>query len=81
VLLKNSEMLESYLYEYKELPTKQLLNKVMIEAFDYDILKIINNVYKPNMDKSLIYVLFKFDKMNINRYTASEITNYVREMI
>lgn len=81
VLLKNSEMLESYLYEYKELPTKQLLNKVMIEAFDYDILKIINNAYKPNMDKSLIYVLFKFNKMNINRYTASEITNYVREMI
>ena len=80
-LLKNNELLERYLSEYKDMPTKQLINNIIVESFDYDVFRIINNEYKPYNEKSTLYILFKYYQTNMNRYETYDITNYVEELI
>ena len=81
LLLKNSELIAEYLTEYKDVPTKQIVNKIIVEEFDYDVFKTINNEYKPYKVKNPVYLLFKYNQTNMNRYETYNITNYVREMI
>ncbi len=76
-LLKNEDLLKDYLYDYKELPTKKLINKVIVEAFSKDVLRIINNDYEIKDSDKCIYLLFDFKDKVINRCEINNISKFL----
>lgn len=76
-LLKDGDLLHEHLFDYKELPTKKLINKVIIEAFSKDVLRIIKNDYRVKDADRDIYILFEYKDMVINRFKIVDITNFV----
>lgn len=80
-LLRNEKILLEYLYDYKELPTKKLINKVVVERFDFDILRAIEGEF--SIKKELVESFFLFDYRDgaIYRANAYDISEIVREMI
>ena len=77
-LLKNSEFINKYLKEYEYIPTKKLINKVIVEAFNKDIFKIINNNYKPSDGDEDRFLLFDYRESMFNRCSINDITEIVR---
>lgn len=80
-LLRNEEILSKYLYEYKELPTKKLIKRIVIERFEIDVLQVIRGDYNIVDDLIESYILFEYKNGTINRGNAFDITEIVREMI
>ena len=78
-ILRNEEILSKYLYDYKELPTKKLMNKISIETFEFRILNAIRNDYEF-IGENETYILFVYQE-DVNRGNAFDITEIVREMI
>lgn len=80
-LLRNEEILSKYLYEYKEMPTKKLINKVVIERFEIDILKVIRDDYTIEDNLKEKFILFEYNDGIITRGNAFDITEIVKGMI
>lgn len=78
-ILRNEEILSKYLIEYKELPTKRIINKVSIDIFQFSILDFINNDYEIS-DYEETYILFDYKDDTIDG-KPFDITKIVREMI
>ncbi len=89
-ILKDERILGSYLFEYRDLPTKKAIQNIKIESFHFDILKYIEDGYdfkykldKPNLDKPNLdntYILFVYKDGVINRCKTYNITDIVKEM-
>ncbi len=80
-ILKNEELLNSFLYEYKDIPTKKIVNKVNVEDFNVDIFEIIKNDYKVSDKNEKIYVLFNYLGGKINKSSYHDITKIVKELV
>lgn len=79
-ILKDERILSDYLPEYRDMPTKKLINLVSVESFDIDILKLIEGGYRAE-EYGRRYILFKHRDGVMNRCTAMDITKIVKEMI
>ncbi len=79
-ILKDDRLLENYLHEYKEIPTKKIINKIIVEGFKVDILKIIEEGYNPIDEYNSTYILFNYREGVINRCITYNISEIVKEM-
>lgn len=79
-ILKDERILEKYLYEYKDISTKKLINLVSLENFNVNVLEVIKAGYNP-IESSKAYILFVHKDGEINRCVATDITKIVEEMI
>lgn len=79
-ILKDERILSDYLFEYRDIPTKKLMNMVSVESFDVDILQLIQGDYRP-IDSNRTYILFDHRDGTINRCIVSNVTKIVEEMI
>jgi radical SAM superfamily enzyme YgiQ (UPF0313 family) len=77
-ILKNQELLNDCLAHYKDIPTKQIINKVHIEEFEFDVIKLFKNDYVLNdeMIKNTT-ILFEYKDTVINRCITYDITKYI----
>lgn len=80
-ILKSEEILNLYLEDYKDLPTKRLIREVAIENFKVNIFEILNNGYNPKNDESESTILFDYKDGVINRCKAYDITNIIKELM
>lgn len=80
-LLKSESIIEDYLYEYKDITTKKLIKKVIIEGFSFDLYKVINDKYKPIENLSENYILFSYKDGQIIKCKTFDITKNVGELI
>lgn len=80
-VLKNKNLISTYLKDYENVPTKKLINKVLIESFSIDIFELINNKYKPVNNYKIIFILFDYKDRQINRCITSDVTEFVEELI
>lgn len=76
-ILKDEELLNNYLQEGIGTPTKKLLKDTIIEGFDIDVLKIIENGYIPKGEIVEKYLLFYYKDNVINRCKVIDITNFM----
>lgn len=82
-ILKDSRVLNDYLGEYKDLPTKKVIKDIDIKTFKVNVFKIIENGYLLN-DKNItenIDILFIYKKGVINRCKTYDISHITKEMI
>lgn len=80
-ILKDERILKEYLSEYRELPTKILINRVIVEEFDVNVFEIINKGYNPIEESSKTYILFDYIGGRIIRCKYYDITEIVKELI
>lgn len=80
-ILKNEALLNTHLIEYKNIPTKKIVNKVIVEDFNVNILEIISSEYKPISNKEKIYLLFDYVGGKIIKTKYNNITEIVKELI
>lgn len=76
-LLKNEDLLNTHLYEYSNLPTKKVINKVLVEAFSKDVLRIIKNGYNIGDSDKRIFILFDYKDQVINRCKVVDVSKFV----
>ncbi|MSS43833.1 DUF4080 domain-containing protein [Anaerosalibacter bizertensis] len=80
--LKDEENLIKYLPEYKDLPTRKLINKVHFEAFDFNIIDFINENYslkELNGDKIILLFIYKNNKV-LNKCEVKDITEKINKI-
>ena len=78
--MKNENLLEDCLIEYKNKPTKQIINKIHIEVFEIDILKLIHNNYRLEDERvNKTYILFDYKDGPIDRSISYNISKYILE--
>lgn len=77
-ILKDNKILEDILPKYIDIPTKKFINDIVIENFDIDIIKLIENDYivKENF-KIDNYILFDYTK-GIEKTEIFNIDKYIR---
>lgn len=80
-ILKDEKLLQTYLTEYKDLPTKKLIRDVAIENFGVNIFEIKENGHKAMDDMSETYILFVYKEGVINRCETYDITEMIKELI
>lgn len=80
-ILNMSEIRNKYLSHYEDIPTKKLINMVMIEPFSKNVFKIIEDGYIHRELNDDIYILFDYRNSSLNRYMTYEITDYIKELI
>lgn len=80
-ILKDEDILYNYLEEYKNLPTKKLINQVTIKRFTTDILQIIEKGYNPTSKGEEVYILFVYVDGQINRCRVYNITRKAKELV
>lgn len=80
-ILKDHRVLEDYLTEYRDIPTKKLIRNVSIETFDIDIFKIIEDGYNSIDKDNGIDVLFVYRDAAINRCQTYDISRITKERI
>ncbi len=80
-ILKNDKVIENYLGEYKELPTKKIIQDIAVESFRIDIFKIIENDYILAGHNSRTDILFVYQRGVINRCNTYDITHIIKELI
>ena len=77
-ILKDEKLLNIYLIKYKNKPTKQIINKIHIEAFKIDIMELIKNSYKVEDEMiKKTYILFDYKDSPIDRSMSYNITKYI----
>ncbi len=79
-LLKDEDFTFKYLNEDRDLATKKVINKVLVEEFSIDVFRLINNGHIPIGDKRQTFVLFYYKDNVINRCIASDISDYVNKI-
>lgn len=79
--LKNEYNLLKYIPEYKNIPTKKIINEIYIEKFSYDILKAIDKKHYPDkIDFKDTVVLFVYSSNELERCKYFEITEeFIKE--
>ncbi len=77
-ILKNQELLNNSLKHYKDNPTKQIINKIHIEKFKFDVMKLFEYGYIlcDEMIKETT-ILFEYRGTAIIRCTTYDITEYI----
>ena len=80
-ILKDESLLNSYLKDYKSMPTKKLVNKVIVDDFNVNVIKIIDNGYKPIGEEEKIYILFDYIGGKIVKTVYYNVSEIVRELI
>ncbi|MBU5313391.1 DUF4080 domain-containing protein [Tissierella carlieri] len=80
-ILKNEKVMEDYLEDYKDLPTKKIIQDIAVEAFSVNIFKIIEDGYNSTDYKIRTDILFVYQKGVINRCKTYDISNIIKEMI
>lgn len=80
-VLKDDRVLKEYLEEYKDLPTKKIIQDIVIEGFEVDIFKLIENGYNPIDNSTKVYILFVYQKGVINRCNTYDISHITKELI
>ncbi len=80
-ILKNEKLLSSYLYSYKDIPTKKLLKKVIVEDFNINIFEVLNNNYKVLDKREKTYILFDYIGGKLNKCIYHNITEIVKGLI
>lgn len=83
-ILKDERVIREYLWEYRELPTKRLIQDVAIERFNIDILKTVedgnNRMKYDNLIKKSC-ILFVYQKGAINRCKTYDISHITKERV
>lgn len=82
-LLKNTRILNCYLTDYKNSPTKKILNQIYMDSFSFDILSFIKGDYlAENMiDKEKRILLFVYnDEKVLNNVDFYDITQEFDEL-
>lgn len=80
-ILKDHEILNKYIPNYRDLPTKHIIKKVGIEKFNVDILGIIDKNYQAIDNSRETYILFDYREGQIIRSYYYDITENIREMV
>lgn len=80
-ILKNEKVMEDCLEEYKELPTKKIIQDIAVETFSVNIFKIIEDGYNSTDYTIRTDILFVYQKEVINRCKTYDISNIIKEMI
>ncbi len=80
-ILKNEEVIEEYLSEYKELPTKKIIQDIAIESFRINIFKTIENSYNSIYYDEKTDILFVYQKGVINRCKTFDISHIIKELV
>ena len=81
-ILKDNRVLNNYLEEYKDLPTKLVIRDVDIKTFRMNVFKIIENNYLFNNEmEEDTEILFVYKKGVINRCKTYDITYIAKEWI
>lgn len=79
-ILKDERLLNSYLIQYKNQPTKGIINKIHIENFKIDLKGLIKKGYlldnNVNRDR---YILFDYKDGSITRCETYDITDFIQE--
>lgn len=81
-ILKDDRLLNMYLEEYKDLPTKKVIRNIDIRTFKVNVFRLIENKY--SFDKDMIEdieILFDYKEGVINRCKVYNITNIAKEMM
>lgn len=76
-VLKDEELLNTYLVRYKDMPTKKLMRLVNIIAFPIDILGLIRENYSPLRAIGENYILFDYQDGSVIECKTYDITNIV----
>lgn len=77
-ILKNDELVNEYLPQYKDMPTKKLIKFVHIEEFKVDMLKLAENDYNLNEKMTTKrYILFEYKSNLFDKCHAYDITKYI----
>ncbi|WP_353092491.1 DUF4080 domain-containing protein [Tissierella praeacuta] len=80
-ILKDEKVIENYLGEYKGLPTKRIIQDIVIESFGIDVFKVIENGYSLIDNKYKIDILFVYQNGVINRCNAYNISHITKELV
>ncbi|CAK7065337.1 B12-binding domain-containing radical SAM protein [Tissierella sp. P1] len=80
-ILKNEKVMENYLEDYKDLPTKKIIQDIAVEVFSVNIFKMIEDGYNSTDYKIRTDILFVYQKGVINRCKTYDISNIIKEMI
>ncbi len=80
-ILKDERLLNTYLKDYKNITTKKLVNKVIVDDFNVNVLEIMDNGYKPIVDEEKTYILFDYIGGKIVKTVYYNISEIVKELI
>lgn len=80
-VLKDEQVLNRYLEDYKDMPTKKILKDVKIERFSIDILGFIESKYIYDKASKQREILFIYKKNTINRCLAFDVSNIIKELV
>lgn len=78
-ILKDEDLLNDVLPNYKNVPTKNLIKQVHVEGFKIDVLNFIENDY--NLHETMFkrtYILFEYKKGIFYNCNAYDITKYIK---
>ena len=79
-ILKMDTILNRFLPEYTDVPTKKILRKVRLQTFTHDICGLIEGGYGENQEKKRTILLFKYTDGPIERCKTFDITSYMEEL-
>lgn len=80
-VLKDERVLNNYIREYKDIPTKKLIKHTKVQRFYVDVFKIIQNGYIHVEGSKEIDVLFIYREDGIKRCRTYDISNITKELI
>ena len=81
-ILKDNRVLNNYLKDYKELPTKLVIRDIDIKSFGVNIFKVIENSYLFDEEmREDIEILFVHKDGAINRCRTYDISYITKEMV
>lgn len=80
-ILKDERIISKYLEKYGSLPTKKIIKNIIIEGFNFNILKVIENNHKPIIDINVAYILFDFTDGKLVKCNTFDISNIVKELV
>ena len=78
-ILKDENILNNYLSQYKDMATKELIKRIHIEEFKLNLFELFNKdyIFKENMLKNT-FILFEFKDGVINKCMTYNITNHIK---
>lgn len=79
-LLKDERILNDYLFEYKDMPTKKTIKNIAIEEFSINVFKTNEDGYNLTDETKKMYVLFVYQDGVINRCKTYDIGDITKEM-
>lgn len=80
-ILKDERIIDNCLNRYKGIPTKKIIKNIIIEGFNYDIKKVIDENYKALNKKDTTYILFDFTDGKLVKCNTFDISKFVKELV